>query len=147
MSMKTITALVLFALLGFSARSQNYAVLIWGTNNQGYPQFYPRAAQPIGTNTTAEPGWLVVTTDQLNTIIRTNLQAYNAALSNNVYLSQQRENAALEKLSLSYSNLQWCADNWESATNLAALKIAVKAEGDVLLKLRPILQAIYKGNE
>ena len=53
--------------------------------------------------------------------------------------------ANIAALVSAYSNLQWCADNWAYVTNITNLRIAVKAEGDVLLKLRPILQDLYKG--
>lgn len=46
---------------------------------------------------------------------------------------------------LAYSNLQFAANNWASVTNLPNAKFALQACGDLLLKLKPLLQQIYQG--
>lgn len=123
----------------------NYAVYLWGANANGYPANYPRRVESIGTNTTVAPPAIFATQEGLDNLIATNYAAYKAAKSNLTWQASQTMNANIAQLVVAYSNLQWCADNWSSVTNLAALKIAVKAEGDVLLKLQPVLRGIYNG--
>lgn len=123
----------------------NYAVQFYGVNTNGYPFYWPRTQETVGTNTQASPPWVVFTPEQYADLIATNLAAFTIAKSNRLWLVNQTVTANLAALVWSYSNLQWCADNWTSVTNLNNLKIAVKAEGDVLLKLRPVLNGLYHG--
>ena len=125
----------------------NYAVQFWGVNADGYPRYYPSRIESIGTNAVLYAPWVLFSEAQLGNLIATNLAAFRVAKSNAQYSARVSVDANVGALITSFSNLQWCADNWASVTNLNTLKIAVKAEGDVLLKLKPVLRQMYDGKQ
>ena len=127
-----------------NAPPPNYIVQFYGVNANGYPQFWPSKNATIATNEPTPSGWYLFTPEQYADLLATNLPAFTIAKSNRLYATKQTVSANLAALVTSYSNLQWAADNWASVTNIATLRIAVKACGDTLLRLKPVLSDLYR---
>lgn len=108
------TLLLLFICL--TASAQNTAVRWSGTNSDGIPFYWPIILQSVGTNT-AFGGAIVLTPNELETVIRTNRTAFIAGrqaaaanvLSNKLYVATS-----------AISNVVWGANyieaNWETTT-------------------------------
>lgn len=128
-----------------SVSGQNFAVRYWGTNDPYIPTNWPRLVQPIGTNTFAAGADAVMTQTQLDALNSSLRAQYDSLQSTKSNAVQTAIDANIASLKTAYSNLQWAADNFDRATNVTNLRIAVKACGDTLLKLKPVLVDMYKG--
>lgn len=149
--MKTI--LTIFLASGIWCSAQNVAVWMYGPNTNGVATNFPVSWKSIGVAVTypSDTNAVVMSVNAalaLKASTQASYDAYQASLKATAQAATDALNASnLLALSLSYSNLQWCADNWAYATNVANLRIAVQACGDTLLKLKPVLVEWYQKSQ
>ena len=145
--MKTkIPILIIALLLVHAATAADYLLVRFFPDNKPYVGLtnYPSQVQPSESSEIVA-GWVTnMTKANYQSYVDALLPVYRVGESNALYQSKLELDSKIEALAVAYSNLQWCADNWASVTNLTTLRIAVKAEGDVLLKLGPVLKELYK---
>jgi hypothetical protein len=148
---KTVVAVFVLCAMGLASIAENYvAVWTYGSNALGIATNFPVSWKSLGTNQSypADPKAIIMTVEAglaLKASTQPSMDAYMAAQAAAVKAATDAETKAnVEVLMLSYSNLQWCAENWALATNVTNLRIAVKACGDALLKLKPVLTEWYQ---
>ena len=127
------------------AYAQRFSIGFYTNSPDGIPDGWPAVVQSTGTNLTVLPGHHTNMSDTVYVSYRLALASRIAAWeSNRLALAKQAVDADIAELVTAYSNLQFVVDNFSSITNLATLRTAVKAEGDVLLKLKPVLTRMYQ---
>jgi hypothetical protein len=144
--MKTI---LLICFMPFALLAQNAAVR-WYPVNQPYSGLtnWPAQVQPTGAATTVPNGFATnMPLTALQAHVAARQAAYDAGESNAVYQARQAIQADVNVLVVAYSNLQWVADNFVAVTNTANIRTAIKACGDVLLKMKPVLTEMYQGQQ
>ena len=155
--------LLILSLAAFTAFAQvdtntppNYAVQFYGPGNvQGYPQFWPKNVQNIGTDTNAAAGWSFMTQAQLDDCIATNKVAFEA--SKTIYLQSAQTSIATSISNLQVSIAAFQGDlpafrnpNYSFITNWNNLQLGLKYINtnllhiaDVIDRLTPVLTNLY----
>lgn len=147
--MKTLIGLLLtaFAALAQDANPPpNYAVQFYGTNALGYPFYWPQRTESIGTNTTADAPWVVLTQAQLDQIVATNKTAFEAAKSNRLAAAQAALSANLADFLAKMDKIEAWMDK-TSGTNTLSNNQRDNAINDIcqtFKKLRRVLVGLYQ---
>lgn len=136
-------------MLGCSCWAQNLLIKFY-PDNKPYPGLtnWPSNIEAV-TYSTNSPGWDAnISNSNFVALVSQQTALYKQGESNSLYLAHAAAKASyssnITALINSYSNLNWAADNFAIATNVTNLRIAVKAVGNVLLKLKPVLTEMYQ---
>jgi hypothetical protein len=147
--MKTFLLLIAFAL---PLCAQNLAVNFHGANTNGIPTNWPSYTRPIGTNTFAPGADAVMTSAELDAHKQPLWPQYRAAVwlmqSNDMFSATNVVGQNVSALRNLFEDFADYERGWQAGTNYnaATVQLIIRKHNAALLRLRPVLQEMYKGD-